>query len=74
MTDNRDIPPETGHSAHVLKNGEVHGSGMSTGGGQPGEEYDTDEHGGEGPNPTGVGTRDKATPAQGSGDREPGGL
>ena len=41
---------------------------------QPGEEYDTDEHGGEGPNPTGVGTRDKATPAQGSGDREPGGL
>lgn len=47
---------------------------MSAGGGQPGEEYDSDEHGGEGPNPTGVGTHDKGTPAQGAGDREPGGL
>lgn len=73
MTD-PDIPPENGRRAHVLKNGEVRGAGVSAGGGNPGEEFDTDEHGGDGPKPTGVGSHDKGTPAQGAGDREPGGL
>lgn len=74
MTDDRDIPSENGRRAHVLKNGEVRGSGVSAGGGNPGEEYDADEHGGDGAKPTGVGASTKGTPAQGDGDREPGGL
>lgn len=74
MTDRRDIPSETGHRAHVLRNGEVRGSGVSAGGGNPGEEYDDDEHGGQGADPTGASAATKGTPAQGAGDREPGGL
>jgi len=41
--DGRDIPPETGKRAHIdNKTGEVHGSGSSAGGGNPGEDIDLD--------------------------------
>lgn len=69
MTDDRDIAPEAGHRAHVHPNGEVHGSGSGAGGGNPGEEYDTDEQGTDQPGPTGADPRTKGTPAQGAGDR-----
>ena len=76
MTDDRDIPSEAGRRAHVLPNGEVRGSGVGAGGGNPGEDYDPDEHGGDGNEPglTGVDATTKPTPAQGAGDREPGGF
>ena len=38
-----DIPPENGHRARVLPNGEVRGSGVSAGGGNPGEDFDDDD-------------------------------
>ena len=63
-----DIPPENGHRARALPNGEVRGSGVSAGGGNPGEDFDDDEHGGAGAGPTGVAGA-AATPAQGAGDR-----
>lgn len=74
MTDDRDIPSENGHRAHVLKSGEVRGSGSGAGGGNPSEEFDTDEQGTDQPTPTGVDAAHKGTPAQGDGDREHGGL
>jgi hypothetical protein len=69
MTDptDRDIPPDNGRRARVLPNGEVHGSGTGAGGGNPGEDFDTDEHGGDAGPPTGATT--PSTPAQGAGDR-----
>lgn len=71
MSDHPDIPSENGRRAHVLKNGEVRGSGVGAGGGNPGEDYDSDEHGGDGNEPglSGRDARTKATPAQGAGDR-----
>ena len=45
MTDDprveRDIPAENGRRARVLRNGEVRGSGVGAGGGNPGEDFDT---------------------------------
>jgi hypothetical protein len=39
----RDIPPEAGKRAYIdNKTGEVHGSGSSAGGGNPGEDIDLD--------------------------------
>ncbi|WP_375401845.1 hypothetical protein [uncultured Sphingomonas sp.] len=70
--DSRDIPTETGRRAHVMRNGEVRGSGVGAGGGNPGEDYDNDQHGGDGGSPTGATATTKGTPAQGAGDREPG--
>ena len=76
MTDaqpeDRDIPPENGRRAQVMRSGEVRGSGVGAGGGNPGEDFDNDEHGGDGPSPTGATATTKGTPAQGGGDREPG--
>lgn len=69
MTDDRDIAPENGRRARILKSGEVGGSGSGTGGGNPSEEYDTDEQGTDQPASTGAVQK---TPAQGAGDR-PGG-
>ena len=41
--DGRDIPPEAGKRAYIdNKTGEVHGSGSSAGGGNPGEDIDLD--------------------------------
>lgn len=41
--DRRDIPPEAGKRAYIdNKTGEVHGSGSSAGGGNPGEDIDLD--------------------------------
>lgn len=74
MSDHRDIAPEAGHRAHVLPTGEVRGGGAGAGGGNPSEEYDSDEQGTGQPAPTGVDAATKGTPAQGDGDREPGGL
>lgn len=74
MTDDRDIPSENGRRAHVLKNGEVRGSGAGAGGGNPSEEFDTDAQGTDQPTPTGVDAARKGTSAQGDGDREHGGL
>ncbi|WP_375429486.1 hypothetical protein [uncultured Sphingomonas sp.] len=70
--DPRDIPADNGRRAHVLRNGEVRGSGMGAGGGNPGEDLDNDQHGGDGGLPTGADAATKGTPAQGDGDREPG--
>lgn len=72
MTEDRDIPAENGRRAQVLRNGEVRGSGVGAGGGNPGEDYDNDGHGGDGASPTGATLATKGTPAQGAGDREPG--
>ncbi len=38
--DGRDIPPDNGRRAWIAPNGEAHGSGMGTGGGAPGEDFD----------------------------------
>ena len=74
--ENADIPPEAGHRRTIAPNGEVHGSGAGAGGGNPGEDYDNDEHGGDrrgepgtGYGVTGVGEK-AATAAQGAGDRK----
>ena len=53
----------------MLRNGEVRGSGVGSGGGNPGEDFDNDEHGGDGASLTGVTPATKGTPAQGTGDR-----
>lgn len=74
MTDERDIPSENGHRAHRLRNGEVRGSGVGAGGGNPGEDFDNDEHGGDGTGATGATSATKGTPAQGAGDDPKGGL
>lgn len=74
MTDDRDIPSDNGHRAHRLRNGEVRGGGVGAGGGNPGEDFDSDEHGGDGAEGAGATPETKGTPAQGAGDREPGGL
>jgi len=43
QADGRDIPPEAGKRAYIdNKTGEVHGSGSSAGGGNPGEDIDLD--------------------------------
>jgi hypothetical protein len=65
-----DIPSENGRRRSIAPNGEVRGSGVGAGGGNPGEDFDTDEHGGDGAGSTGVGPGFKRTPAQGAGDRE----
>lgn len=70
--DDRDIPAENGRRAQVLRNGEVRGSGMGAGGGNPGEDLDNDPGGGDAILPTGASAATKGTPAQGAGDREPG--
>lgn len=45
----QDIPPDNGHRASVdPKTGEVHGSGSGAGGGNPGEDYDSDPASGDG--------------------------
>lgn len=42
----RDIPPEAGKRAYIdNRTGEVHGSGSSAGGGNPGEDIDLDTSG-----------------------------
>lgn len=69
MTDDRDIPAENGRPARILRTGEVRGSGSGAGGGNPGEDFDTDEHGGDGRGPTEAASETKGTPAQGAGDR-----
>ena len=44
-----DIPPDAGRRAYVdEKTGEVHGSGVGAGGGNPTEDYDGDTPGGGG--------------------------
>lgn len=74
MTDDRDISPENGRTAHVLTSGEVRGSGAGAGGGNPSEDYDTAEQGTDQTPPATAGPETKGTPAQGAGDREPSGL
>lgn len=66
MTDQRNIPPENGRKAHVLKTGEAAGSGSGAGGGNPGEEFDTDEQGTDQLAPAPAA---KGAPGQGAGDR-----
>ncbi|MEO5492872.1 MAG: hypothetical protein ABIR08_02465 [Sphingomonas sp.] len=53
-----DLPPDAGRRAFVdPKTGEVHGSGTGAGGGNPGEDYDSDSAAGDGTLPTGKGSR-----------------
>jgi hypothetical protein len=55
---NPGIAPEAGKRASIdPRTGEVHGSGMGTGGGNPGEDYDNDPATGDGPPQTGKGSR-----------------
>lgn len=72
MTDPRDIPPENGRRAQVLRNGEVRGAGVGAGGSNPGEDFDNDPGGGDAITPTGATPATKGTPAQGAGDRASG--
>ncbi|MBM7406298.1 MULTISPECIES: hypothetical protein [Sphingomonas] len=45
----QDLPPDNGSRAWInQKTGEVHGSGAGAGGGNPGEDYDSDRQGGSG--------------------------
>lgn len=45
----RDIPPDNGRRASIdPATGEVHGSGTGAGGGQPGEDFDSDAATGDG--------------------------
>lgn len=48
-TPDPELPPDNGARAAVDKNGEVRGSGVGTGGGQPGEDLDQDSATGDGP-------------------------
>lgn len=49
VTDNPAIPPDAGRRASFdPQTGEVHGSGSSAGGGNPGEDFDSDSAGGDG--------------------------
>ena len=52
------LPPEAGRRASFdPETGEVHGSGMGAGGGNPGEDYDSDSATGDGVVPTGKRSR-----------------
>lgn len=52
------LPPEAGRRASFdPRTGEVHGSGMGAGGGNPGEDHDSDPAAGDGPPQTGKGSR-----------------
>ena len=48
MTDQKKMPPESGRRSSVDKAGQVHGSGVGAGGGQPGEDFDQDAATGDG--------------------------
>lgn len=63
-----DIPSEAGHRASLSPNGEVRGSGSGTGGSNPGEDYDNDEHGGDGLVSTGDASGSRGASGQGDGD------
>ena len=53
-----DLPPGAGRRASFDPDtGEVHGSGMGAGGGNPGEDYDSDAASGDGFPQTGKGSR-----------------
>ena len=53
-----DLPPEAGRRAYFdPKTGEVHGSGSGAGGGNPGEDYDSDPQAGDGFAQTGKANR-----------------
>lgn len=55
---NPGLPPEAGRRASFdPKTGEVHGSGMGAGGGNPGEDYASDPANGDGFPQTGKGSR-----------------
>lgn len=57
-TPKQDLPPDAGRRASIdPKTGEVHGSGMGAGGGNPGEDYDQDPATGDGFPQTGKGSR-----------------
>lgn len=68
MTEERDIAPEAGRHASVLRSGEVRGSGAGAGGGNPSEDYDTDEQGTDRRAPPMADADNTGTPAQGAGD------
>src|ERR1700710_1322444 len=54
----KDLPPEAGRRAFFdPQTGEVHGSGAGAGGGNPGEDYDSDPAAGDGFPQTGKGSR-----------------
>ncbi|HEX4694369.1 hypothetical protein [Sphingomonas sp.] len=56
--DDADLPPDAGKRASFdPQTGEVHGSGMGAGGGNPGEDYDSDPAAGDGFPQTGEGSR-----------------
>lgn len=58
-----DFPPEAGRRAFFDPNtGEVHGSGSGAGGGNPGEDYDSDPQAGDGFPQTGKGSDNSKTP------------
>lgn len=67
-----DIPPDSGSRAHVLKSGEVRGSGMGAGGGNPGEDLDNDPGGGDAIIPTGAPDTAVRAPGQGADDSSAG--
>lgn len=49
-----DLPPDNGRRASIDPvTGEVHGAGVGAGGGQPGEDFDSDAASGDGYLPTG---------------------
>lgn len=57
-TPDKDLPPDAGRRASFdPKTGEVHGSGAGAGGGNPGEDYDSDPAAGDGFPQTGKGSR-----------------
>ena len=45
MDENKDIPADNGQPARVEENGEVRGSGVGIGGGEPGEDLSSDAGG-----------------------------
>jgi hypothetical protein len=55
----RDIPPDNGVRAYVSPNGEVHGSGASDGGGNPGEDFDEGTPGSSSDRPLAGGAPDR---------------
>ena len=56
--DDADLPPDAGRRASFdPRTGEVHGSGMGAGGGNPGEDYASDPAAGDGFPQTGKGSR-----------------
>lgn len=48
MTDPRDLPPDNGKRPSIDRKGQVHGSGVGTGGGQQGEDMASDPAAGDG--------------------------